>query len=70
MKKNEEWRYKTTAKTKYKILGDKVTYHMIPSLPVEEPKQIMEVWQKLTGKNTEQTGEIMEKHKIIINRLK
>ena len=43
---------------------------MIPNLPVEEPKEIIEVWKKLTGENSKQIDEIIEKLESMINKLK
>ena len=43
---------------------------MIFSLPLEEPKEIMGVWQHLSGENIKQIYKIIEKHKSMINRLK
>ena len=67
---NKEWSYKITATLECKILGDKGTGHIILSLPVEESRQIMRVWKKLRKDNKRQINKIIEKHKIMINRLK
>ena len=52
------------------FLGDKCTDHIILSLPVKNPKQIMGLWHNLTENNTRQIHEITEKHKKIINNIK
>ena len=56
-----EWSYKIAADSECNILGDKRTGHIILSLSVKEPKQIMEVWQNLMGDNTRQIDDIIEK---------
>lgn len=68
--KNGEWSYKITDNLECNILGDKGTCHILLSLSVEEAKQIMGVWQNLTGDNTRQIDEIIEKHENMINNLR
>ena len=68
--KDEEWGYIITVNSECRILGDKDTDHIIKSLPVEDPKQIMEIWQHLMGDNTRQINRIIEKHKSMINKVK
>ena len=59
-----EWEYKITVNSECAILGDKGTGHIILSLPVEEARKIMGVWQDLIGDNTKQIDSIIEKHEI------
>ena len=39
--KDREWGYRLTVNSECRILVDKGTFHIIKSLPVEEPKHIM-----------------------------
>ena len=62
--------YCIIANTECKIIRDKRTWNVIKTLPVEESKQIMCAWQKLTGDNTKQINDIIEKHQAMINKIK
>ena len=70
MWKQGEWFYRSTSNQSCRIVGDNGTGHIIRSLPVEESKEIMGVWQNLIGDNTCQIDALITKHSILIQRVR
>ena len=57
-----EWGYVDTTKFQCKIQGEGTQPQFINSLPVDEPMEIMGVWQNLAGDNKKQVEETIKKH--------
>ena len=67
--KDGEWFYKQTENHSCTIAGDDKQGYRILSLPANEPRKIMGVWQNLTGDNSRQIEEMIAAHSEMIQRV-
>ena len=65
-----EWFYSPMGNQTCRIVGDNGVGYLIRSLPVEESKEIMGVWQNLAGDNTSQIEALISKHSLLMQRFR
>ena len=60
--KHGEWSYADTTNVQCMIQGEGSSPYPVKSLAVNESREIMGVWQNLSGENTKQIEETIKKH--------